>query len=39
MVNCAEIGGAAKVAGKKGPFPLELFRQTIEVNLIGTFST
>ena len=38
MVNCAGIGTPAKVVGKKGPFPLELFRKTIEVNLIGTFN-
>jgi NAD(P)-dependent dehydrogenase (short-subunit alcohol dehydrogenase family) len=37
-VNCAGIGTPAKVVGKKGPFPLELFRQTIAVNLIGTFN-
>jgi NAD(P)-dependent dehydrogenase (short-subunit alcohol dehydrogenase family) len=26
------------VTGKNGPFPLELFRRTIEVNLLGTFN-
>jgi len=38
VVNCAGIGTPAKVVGRKGPFPLELFRQTITVNLIGTFN-
>ncbi|WP_433789286.1 3-hydroxyacyl-CoA dehydrogenase [Actinoplanes sp. CA-252034] len=37
-VNCAGIGTAARVVGKNGPFPLDLFRRTIEVNLIGTFN-
>jgi NAD(P)-dependent dehydrogenase (short-subunit alcohol dehydrogenase family) len=38
VVNCAGIGTPAKVVGKKGPFPLDLFRHTITVNLIGTFN-
>lgn len=38
LVNCAGIGSAHKTAGKAGPFPLDLFRLTIEVNLIGTFN-
>ena len=33
VVNCAGIGTPAKVVGKKGPFPLDLFRQTVTVNL------
>jgi NAD(P)-dependent dehydrogenase (short-subunit alcohol dehydrogenase family) len=37
-VNCAGIGSAAKTLGKDGPFPLEWFAKTIEVNLIGTFN-
>jgi NAD(P)-dependent dehydrogenase (short-subunit alcohol dehydrogenase family) len=37
-VNCAGIGTAARVVGRNGPFPLDLFRRTIEVNLIGTFN-
>ena len=37
-VNCAGIGNAAMTAGKKGPFPLELFERVIRVNLIGTFN-
>ncbi|MDQ1735132.1 MAG: hypothetical protein QOH56_1383 [Pseudonocardiales bacterium] len=38
VVNCAGIGPPAKVVGKNGPFPLDSFRRTIEVNLIGTFN-
>ena len=37
-VNCAGIGNAAVTAGKKGPFPLDLFERVIRVNLIGTFN-
>ena len=38
VVNCAGIAPPAKVVGRNGPFPLELFRQTVEVNLVGTFN-
>lgn len=38
VVNCAGISRAAKVVGRKGPFPLDMFRSVIEVNLIGTFN-
>ncbi|MEU4560770.1 3-hydroxyacyl-CoA dehydrogenase [Actinoplanes sp. NPDC023936] len=38
VVNCAGIGTASRVVGKNGPFPLDLFRRTVEVNLIGTFN-
>jgi len=38
LVNCAGIGRAARVVGKNGPHPLELFSQVISVNLIGTFN-
>jgi NAD(P)-dependent dehydrogenase (short-subunit alcohol dehydrogenase family) len=34
VVNCAGIGGAAKVL----EFPLELFRRVVEVNHVGTFT-
>ena len=36
--NCAGIGSAAKTLGKDGPFPLDWFTKTIQVNLIGTFN-
>ena len=37
-VNAAGIGPAAKVLGRNGPHPLDLFEKTIKVNLIGTFN-
>ena len=37
-VNCAGIGSGARIAGREGPFPLDLFRKVVEVNLIGTFN-
>jgi 3-hydroxyacyl-CoA dehydrogenase / 3-hydroxy-2-methylbutyryl-CoA dehydrogenase len=38
-VCCAGIGGsAARVAGKRGPHPLEPFETLIRVNVIGTFN-
>jgi NAD(P)-dependent dehydrogenase (short-subunit alcohol dehydrogenase family) len=38
-VNCAGIGASARVVGKDGePFPLEIFREIVEVNLLGTFN-
>lgn len=36
-VNCAGILGAARVLGRDGPMPGEIFARTIEVNLIGSF--
>ncbi len=38
VVNCAGIAPPAKVVGKNGPFPLDLFRRIVEINLIGTFN-
>lgn len=38
LVNCAGIGGAAKVVGKHGAHPLDAFSKTIQVNLIGSFN-
>ncbi len=38
VVNCAGIGVAGKVLGKKGPLPLNQFSRVISVNLIGTFN-
>ncbi len=38
-VNCAgRGGGATKTLGRSGPFPMDLFRDVININLIGTFS-
>ncbi|MEO2078004.1 MAG: 3-hydroxyacyl-CoA dehydrogenase [Bacillus sp. (in: firmicutes)] len=38
VVNCAGIGIAEKVIGKKGAHNLSLFSKVINVNLIGTFN-
>ncbi|MGH7899952.1 MAG: SDR family NAD(P)-dependent oxidoreductase, partial [Candidatus Binatia bacterium] len=38
VVNCAGVGTAARTISKQGPMPLELFRKTVEINLIGTFN-
>jgi NAD(P)-dependent dehydrogenase (short-subunit alcohol dehydrogenase family) len=35
VVNAAGIGPAAKVVGKNGPHPLDLFEKSIRVNLVG----
>jgi NAD(P)-dependent dehydrogenase (short-subunit alcohol dehydrogenase family) len=37
-VNCAGIGTPARIVGRDGPMPLEMFRRVIEVNLIGSFN-
>jgi NAD(P)-dependent dehydrogenase (short-subunit alcohol dehydrogenase family) len=37
-VCCAGIGPPAKVVGKDGPAPLDVFRRVIEVNLLGTIN-
>jgi NAD(P)-dependent dehydrogenase (short-subunit alcohol dehydrogenase family) len=38
-VNCAGIGAACLVVGKDGEvFPLDAFRNVIDVNLVGTFN-
>lgn len=37
-VGCAGIGTAGRVVGKQGPFPLDLFALTINVNLVGMFN-
>jgi len=39
LVNCAAIGGPGiRTAGRKGPYPLEVFRKLVDVNLIGAFN-
>ena len=38
VVNCAGIGTAARTVGREGPFPLDVFARTIQINLIGTFN-
>lgn len=38
LVNCAGIGGAARVVGREGPHALEAFKKVVRVNLVGTFN-
>jgi NAD(P)-dependent dehydrogenase (short-subunit alcohol dehydrogenase family) len=38
LVNCAGIGTAARVVGREGPMPLEVFERVLKVNLVGTFN-
>jgi NAD(P)-dependent dehydrogenase (short-subunit alcohol dehydrogenase family) len=38
VVNCAGVGNAHRTLGKNGPFPLDLFRRIVEINLIGSFN-
>jgi NAD(P)-dependent dehydrogenase (short-subunit alcohol dehydrogenase family) len=38
LVTCAGIAPAAKIVGRAGPMPLDIFRRVIEVNLNGTFN-
>lgn len=38
LVNCAGVGPAQKILGRKGLMPLEDFRRTVEINLVGTFN-
>jgi len=38
LVNCAGIGPAERVVGKKGPHRLESFAAVIGVNLVGAFN-
>jgi NAD(P)-dependent dehydrogenase (short-subunit alcohol dehydrogenase family) len=38
VVNCAGIATAGRVLGREGPHDLALFRQVIEINLIGSFN-
>lgn len=37
-VNCAGIATGAKVLGRDGPHPLDAFRRTLDINLVGTFN-
>jgi NAD(P)-dependent dehydrogenase (short-subunit alcohol dehydrogenase family) len=38
VINCAGTGNAIKTLSKDGPFPIDLFRKVVEINLIGTFN-
>lgn len=37
-INCAGIGPAEKIIGKKGLMPLAHFTRVLDINLIGTFN-
>lgn len=37
-IGCAGLGTATRVLGKGGPFPLDLFSLTVNVNLVGMFN-
>jgi len=37
-INCAGIAPGAKTLGRDGPHDLGVFRQTIDINLVGTFN-
>jgi len=39
LVNCAAIGGPGmRTAGKRGPHPLDIFQELVQVNLVGAFN-
>jgi NAD(P)-dependent dehydrogenase (short-subunit alcohol dehydrogenase family) len=38
LVNCAGVGGSARIVGKNGAMPLSDFSKVINVNLIGSFN-
>ena len=38
IVNCAGVGKNARLLGRKGVHTLELFREVMEVNVMGTFN-
>jgi NAD(P)-dependent dehydrogenase (short-subunit alcohol dehydrogenase family) len=38
-VCCAGVAPAARIVGRGGPHPLELFRDVVDINLVGTFNT
>ena len=38
IVNCAGVGKNARLLGRKGVHTLELFREVMDVNVLGTFN-
>ncbi len=38
LVACAGIVRGARVVGRSGPFPLDVWRQVVDINLTGTFT-
>jgi NAD(P)-dependent dehydrogenase (short-subunit alcohol dehydrogenase family) len=38
LVNCAGVAPAARIVGKNGAHPLELFQKVVSINLVGSFN-
>jgi len=38
LINCAGVAPAAKIVGKNGAHPLDLFQKVVSINLIGSFN-
>ncbi len=38
LVNCAGVVSGARVLGREGPYPLDAFRRTVDINLTGSFN-
>lgn len=38
LINCAGVGVSARLLGREGPHPLDLFAGSIETNLVATFN-
>jgi len=39
LVNCAAIPGPGiRTAGRKGPYPLDVFKKLVDINLVGAFN-
>jgi NAD(P)-dependent dehydrogenase (short-subunit alcohol dehydrogenase family) len=38
VINCAGSGFGARILGKNGPHPLDIFKLIIDLNLVGTFN-
>ena len=38
LINCAGIAPAARIVGKQGAHPLDLFQKVISINLVGSFN-
>ena len=37
-VNCAGVGSAVRIVGRRGLMPLDHFKRELEINLVGTFN-
>ena len=37
-INCAGIATGARTLGRDGPHPLDAFRRTLDINLVGSFN-